>query len=288
MKGLDYSWARPGGKAIAEAGYQFVMRYVPYVGHGGKALTDKELNDLHTHGLGVGLVFESTAERHKEGRTAGIIDAQRSLDSAKGLGFPNDTPIYFAVDFDSSEGDQQAIDEYQRGAISILGIDRVGVYGSYYVVERCKAANTAKWFWQTYAWSGGQRSEHNHLYQFLNGQTLNGGEVDFNEAYGDTQGLWWPEATSATHPSSGGGAAINANDKAILDEASRSAEQASQQLFGTGDPTQIAYVSFADGRMATTKFIVEEIENLKKQGNPGGIQLGEGKWEVTVRKLPDD
>jgi hypothetical protein len=192
MKGIDYSFARPGGAAIRADGNEFVIRYVPYPGDGGKGITADELADLRAHGLAVGLVFESVAERHLAGFAAGQADAVTSLRALTALGFPPATAVYFAVDFDAQPRHYPAIDDYQRGAASILGMERVGVYGSYAVIGHCKAAGTAMWFWQTYAWSGGQRNVA-HLYQYSNAVTLNGGAVDLNAAYGDEQGLWMPE-----------------------------------------------------------------------------------------------
>lgn len=191
MKGIDYSWSRPGGAAIKAAGFEFVMRYVPYFGDWGKGLTVPELADLRANGLPVGLVFESTAARHLEGFAAGLMDARTALDGIAGLGLPpSDRPIYFAVDFDAQPDQMRAIDDYQSGAASILGIERVGVYGSYAVIDHCHKARTAAWFWQTYAWSRGLLHPERHLFQYSNGETLNDSAVDYNFGYGTDQGLW--------------------------------------------------------------------------------------------------
>lgn len=179
-KGLDYSWARPGGARIKNAGFQFVVRYIPYPGNGGKGLERPELDDLRANGIAVAVVYESWAARALEGREAGKQDARTSQDQINRIGLDNDMPVYFAVDFDANEFQQGAIDEYLRGAAEILGIDRVGVYAGYHVIKRCKANGTASYLWQTYAWSGGNVHPDIHLYQYLNGQNVNG-SVDFNE-----------------------------------------------------------------------------------------------------------
>ena len=46
-EGIDYSWARPGGAAIAAAGKKFAVRYLYPDGQGGKGLDASELQDLH-------------------------------------------------------------------------------------------------------------------------------------------------------------------------------------------------------------------------------------------------
>jgi hypothetical protein len=189
-EGIDFSWARPGGAAIAEAGKAFVMRYVPYPGDGGKGLTAAEVADYRANGLDIGLVFESTAARHLDGFNAGLVDAQQSQASLAAIGAPPDLPIYFAVDFDAgSVTELTAIAEYQRGAASVLGMERVGIYGSWRVVNDAARSGYATWFWQTYAWSGGRLHPQAHVYQYSNGETLNG-EVDYCRAFGDAQGLW--------------------------------------------------------------------------------------------------
>lgn len=186
-EGLDYSWARPGGAAIKAAGRNFVVRYLFDDGQGGKGLDPSEIADLKANGIDIAVVYEEYANSFR-GRDAGVAQAQRAQAALNKLDLPKDLPIYFAVDWDSTPQDQVAIDEACRGAAAVIGLERVGIYGSYYVIERCKAADTARWFWQTYAWSGGQVSSHNHLYQYRNSQVINGGAVDFTRAMTDNFG----------------------------------------------------------------------------------------------------
>lgn len=196
---IDYSFARPGGAAIKAAGFSGCLRYVPYLGDQGKGLSGSEVTDLRAHGLAIGLVFESVAERHLAGFTAGTMDATISLRALDNLGFPSNAAVYFAVDFDAQPAEMLAIDNYQRGAASVLGAERVGVYGSYAVVEHCHNAGTAAWFWMTYAWSGGRKPPaYAHLFQYSNGETVGEAAVDYNEAYGAEQGLWKSEEDELT------------------------------------------------------------------------------------------
>ena len=189
LQGCDYSWARPGGKTLKDAGKHFAIRYIPYPGHGGKGLGAAERDDLLSNGVSIAMVFESYVGRPKEGYGAGAADATESDRQMKALGFPPGTPVYFAVDFDATEAQQVPIDDYLRGAASVIGADRVGVYAGYWVIKRCKENNTAKYLWQTYAWSGGNVHPDIHLYQYKNGQNLNGA-VDFCEARKDNYGQW--------------------------------------------------------------------------------------------------
>lgn len=189
LQGVDYSWARPGGKTLKDAGKHFAVRYIPYPGHGGKGLGAAERDDLLNNGVSIAMVFESYVGRPKEGRGAGRADAQESERQLTALGFPQGTPVYFAVDYDAPESDQGVIDEYLRGAAEVLGANRVGVYAGYWVIKRCKENGTAAFLWQTYAWSGGNVHPDIHLYQYKNGQNLNGA-VDFCEARKENYGQW--------------------------------------------------------------------------------------------------
>ena len=184
IKGIDYSWARPGGKKIKSSGYDFVIRYLSL--NPEKNISLAEVRDLQEYGLVIGLVWEQTAQAPLKGFKQGVSDATKALFRARAVGFPDTCPIYFACDCDSTPGQQIVIDEYLKGCSSFIGIKRVGVYGSFYVVERCFANKSAQWFWQTLAWSGGQISKHNHIYQ--NGKKADISGTDINEASDDWGG----------------------------------------------------------------------------------------------------
>jgi hypothetical protein len=99
IEGVDFSYDRPGGAALAAAGKHFVVRYI--TGAGGKALTAAEISDYHAHGISIALVFESTRGRVLGGRPAGIADATQAVAACTALHIPSSTRIYFAVDFDA-------------------------------------------------------------------------------------------------------------------------------------------------------------------------------------------
>lgn len=150
---VDYSFSRPSPATIKAHGYTAVGRYLG--GTPDKQLTKAEAATLHAAGLGIWLVFESTADRAKAGRAAGVADAKTARSKAAALGYPAACPIFFAVDFDAAAS---TVSAYFDGVKSVLG-DRAGVYGGINVV------GLADWAWQTTAWSGGRLSPHAHLYQ---------------------------------------------------------------------------------------------------------------------------
>ena len=186
MKGLDYSFSRPEPARIAREGFAFVMRYLSYTP--GKNITPQERDALFAAGLSIGLVWETYAQRPMSGYAGGREDAQAAYSQARALGQPLDRPIYFAVDWDASESEIATVRDYLSGAASILGAERIGVYGSYRVVSVCMETGAAAWGWQTYAWSGRSIYAGAHIYQYSNGEW--NGTVDFNEGRQPDIGCW--------------------------------------------------------------------------------------------------
>jgi Domain of unknown function (DUF1906) len=189
LEGVDYSYGRAGGAALAAAGKRFAVRYVSTAIAGGY-LTAAEAADLHAHGIGVAFVFEGAATGALAGAGQGNADGATAKAALALLGVPADRPIYFAVDFDASDAQLVAVDAYLRGAAGPLGAARVGVYGGIRTIRHCQAAGSARWYWQTYAWSAGQIAPGIHLLQYSNGQVINGASVDFDRSYPDDFGQW--------------------------------------------------------------------------------------------------
>ena len=136
-EGLDYSWHRLSAAAIKQAGRDFVVRYLFDDGQGGKGLDASEVAELKRGGIDIAVVYEEYANSFR-GYQAGVNQAHRAQAALNKLDLAKDLPIYFAVDWDSTEGDQAAINAALEGAASVIGLARVGVYGSFYVMNRSK------------------------------------------------------------------------------------------------------------------------------------------------------
>lgn len=194
IRGLDFAGGRPGAAVIAEAGYQFVVRYLSHGGPSlpGKMLLPEEAQDYRAHGVEIVSNFETYADRMKEGRDAGVQDATAALAQVLACGGSAGRPIYFSADWDASEEDQPAIDEYLRGAGQVIGDGQVGIYGGYWPVKRALDNKTARWAWQAQAWSGGNLDPRIHLLQRnSDGYAGVGGvECDVNEARATDYGQW--------------------------------------------------------------------------------------------------
>lgn len=186
MRILDYSAGYPGARAVRDAGHGGVIRYLRKEGTSRvRPITSAELADMRAHGLAVALVYQAVStSRVTEGRAAGQHDARWALAQAAAIGAPEPRCVYFAVDFDAQPG---AADEYFRGAADVLGVARVGGYGSWRVLTHLRGAGLIAWAWQCYAWSPGHNKDPNtyaagaHLFQRLGQVTVGGTLVDIND-----------------------------------------------------------------------------------------------------------
>lgn len=182
--GVDYAGGKPGGAALAAAGFSFAARYLTSGGPGlpGKLLTPQEYLDLQAHGIAVVANWETTATRMLGGFNAGVLDAQSAQAQLVVVGHPLDRPVFFSADWDATPTQQAPIDAYLRGAATVLGAQRVGVYSGYWVVSRCLDNGSAVWAWQAMAWSGGNVDPRAHLVQHIETVVVDGVECDVNQA----------------------------------------------------------------------------------------------------------
>ena len=190
--GLDYAGGRPGGAAIRAAGYDFVVRYLSDGGPSlpGKLLTPAEADDLRAHEISIVANWETTADRLLDGYPAGVLDAELASAQVLACGGRVDRPIYFSADFDATVAQQVPIDDYLRGAADVLGTANIGIYGGYWPVHRALNNGTARWSWQTDAWSGGNVESRRNLHQFVGTVQVGGVDCDVNEALTDDFGQW--------------------------------------------------------------------------------------------------
>ncbi|GAB3211366.1 DUF1906 domain-containing protein [Nocardia tengchongensis] len=195
--GLDYAGGRPNAAEIRSCGYGFVVRYLSDGGPGlpGKLLTPDEADALRAAGVDIVANWETTADRMLDGHDAGVSDATAALAQVLACGGRRDRPIYFSADFDAAPEQQDAINEYLRGAGEVLGPQWVGIYSGYWPVSRALDAGAVRWAWQTDAWSGGNVEARAQLHQRIEQVDIDGVSCDVNESRADDYGQW-----SATTP----------------------------------------------------------------------------------------
>lgn len=193
-EGVDYS--RTGtadwdalAAAIKANGKTFVGRYaVNDKSPSFRGITAEEYQSLRAAGLDVFLYWQTTTNWMLNGYAAGVSGAINAQQNIVAAGIPADTPVYFACDFDATESDQDLIDECLRGAASVLGFERVGLYGGRWPITRAMQNRSARWFCQTTAWSGGVIVPGIHLYQYEYNQWYGGTNCDDVRAYQENFG----------------------------------------------------------------------------------------------------
>lgn len=187
IEGVDYADSRPTPAALVAAGKRFACRY------GGPGRDSKQIDALEARALlAAGISIVANAEGMEDGfvtYAAGVDWARQADAHFRGIGMPIGLPIYFSVDFDAGSANWSGIDAAIRGAASVIGPSRVGIYGGYRTVAHCHQAGVA-WLWQTYAWSGGLWHPAAQIQQYRNGVIIGGADCDLNRAMVADYGQW--------------------------------------------------------------------------------------------------
>lgn len=203
-KGCDYSWGRPNLDSLRAAGIGFACRYVSH-DTTGKNLTTGEANALRASGIDIVTNWEFAERAALNGRAQGVSDAANAINQHVALGGPGHAAVYFSVDFDAQDLDMRQIAAYFDGAAATIGWERVGCYGGYRVVSYMAATNRCKYFWQTYAWSGGQWHPAAQLWQVQNNVYVGGAFVDIDQSKANDFGAWGGVQTPQPPPTNGAG-----------------------------------------------------------------------------------
>ncbi|HVQ93549.1 MAG TPA: glycoside hydrolase domain-containing protein [Mycobacteriales bacterium] len=247
-EGIDFAGTRPAAAALHAAGRSFVVRYVSTPGNG-KNITAAEAAYWRQNAIDVAIVFETTAGRALAGAAAGAADAASARRQVIAAGGPADGGvIYFAVDVDTTTDTQRAaVASYLAGAAGVIGWDQVGVYGEYELVDHIAADTPCRWFWQTYAWSGG-RGPHPRaqLYQYANAQRIGGIEVDYDQAPADDFGQW------ARHTQ---------EDTDMTDDQARQLKAIYDQITGARAAGQHDFASTVEATLGTVQHLVNLVNS---------------------------
>jgi len=195
MEGVDYSWARPDPFCLASNGKRFAMRYFGAGTHD-KHAHAAECNALAAADLSIVALVEGWEEAALEGYATGVQHAQAAAVELDQVGAPGDVPLYFAIDWDWQEWQWEPVALYFQGCADVVGRARVGMDGGIRPIERAAQYDVARWFFQTFAWSHGQWSPHNHVEQYRNNVMVCGGEVDLCRSVQKRFGAWRPGESS--------------------------------------------------------------------------------------------
>lgn len=129
---VDYSAGVPGAAAVKAAGHVGAIRYIsdprePWMK--GKPVTKGELEDYRNHKMDVAFVYQFSKADTKRGFAGGVHDATIAQRRLEEIGCPNH-PVFFTVDYDINIDQWNHTDShYFRGAASVIGLHRVGIYG---------------------------------------------------------------------------------------------------------------------------------------------------------------
>jgi hypothetical protein len=193
IEGGDYSYDRPDPACLYANGWRFVVRYVSY-STTTKNMTLAEVGRLTRAGLSICTVWQDNNARTPQGRAMGERHARDGARMHRDLGGPEDRPLYFAIDHDATTSQLATWWEYIQGCNSVIGRDRVGVYGGRRTIAYM-AERGVRWLWQTAAWSGGVWDPRAQIQQYRvdtasNPLRLCGGAVDYNRATVADYGQW--------------------------------------------------------------------------------------------------
>lgn len=139
--GVDYAWSHPSLATLQAQGYTFAIRYIG--GSTGKRLTIPERDALWAHGLGIVLVWETSATRPLAGQYGGAIDGKEARIQARALGYPESMPIIIANDTDVYSGNIGAVRAYNAAFAREAGL--FGIYGDTDAFSTMVGFSTINW-----------------------------------------------------------------------------------------------------------------------------------------------
>lgn len=194
-KGFDSAVTTAGiiDKIVA-AGVGFVGRY--HSRNPRKNLTLAEAGLLSKAGISIVSVWEAMGDQRSNFNAAqGGKDAIAALTCAANVQQPENSTIYFAVDFDASLADlaNRIIPYFEAVAPVLAATYRVGVYGSGRVCEELETKGYVHhtWLGGAMGWANSRAYDGWNIKQGLPGDPYHlGFQVDPDEARGADYGQW--------------------------------------------------------------------------------------------------
>jgi hypothetical protein len=207
---IDYAWQHPDPAAIRAAGYSAVLRYVST--DPSKDLTPAEATDLGAAGLGVGLIYETTASRSLGSTVAGQEDGAAMRARLAYLGAtPGTLALVNLGDFQVMPAQLGAIRAYYVAFASSLNeyAQGAGGYGTGWLIDQLAPTFGAGIWWQNAMDDQGQLgsvvSDHASIYQRVRPtRALTGAAGEYDEdvyGFGPRPNLaWWHPGGAAPAP----------------------------------------------------------------------------------------
>ena len=198
---FDYAAGVLSAADIKAAGALGAIRYVSDRRPGaewmlGKPIKIAEARDLNQAGLKIVSNYQFGKQETSDwlgGQSAGVTHAKRGLELHTAAGGPTAAPIYASIDDNPSlEQYNQQVAPYLRGWESVIGHQRVGVYGNSKVIDWALQDGLGSWFWQ-HNWGTPPGFVHPaaHLHQFeIDARKVAGVGVDLNNILKAQFGQW--------------------------------------------------------------------------------------------------
>ncbi len=213
IEGVDYSrtttadWTALAA-SLKAAGKHFAGRYaVNDKSPQGRGITAGEYQALMAGGIDVFLYWEATEAWMLGGWDAGVRAAENAMANIRGAGMPEEMPVYYSHDIEPAAIHFAEVNDCLRGAASVVGIERVGLYAGWLAIAQVAMIGTARYLCQTYAWENG-RGLHPAacLYQYDNyGNEISGTDVDLVRAvkpfFGQASSFLEPVEPEPIYPS---------------------------------------------------------------------------------------
>lgn len=156
---IDYAWRpHPSVEAMRAYGVSGVVRYLSYLPNG-KVIDRAEYQDLVNAGFDVAFVWEYNADDFSRTSFNATSAAREALRQLNVIGAPDDTVIYYGLDWDVQANQWGTCLAKLRQVTAVHGASRTGIYGPYDALEWAHRDGVATWFWQagmSTAWSYGR------------------------------------------------------------------------------------------------------------------------------------
>lgn len=154
---VDYSEGVPSAKDVKAKGFKGAIRYISPARDAwmkGKPMSKAELEDYKANGLQVAFIWQNLKNDWTAGYVGGVADAKAAQKKMDELGH-SDAVIYCAIDNNLAQMSAAAgavwnktASEYVRGFQSVLGKERTGIYGNYFVIAWAIEDGLGTYFWQ--------------------------------------------------------------------------------------------------------------------------------------------
>lgn len=167
----------PHAARIAAAGFKHVGRYL-------KSLSAPEIAALHAAGLGIWLIYETSADRALGGAGAGAADGARAARQAGALNAPRGTALFAAVDFDPQSADLHEVLAYLTAFHGATGDYYPS--GTYAAGAVLTGSPGASWLAGASGWSGSRAYAASGAATLTQGPQVNAGSA------ATWQGINWP------------------------------------------------------------------------------------------------